>query len=143
MNYESHSPTEQFTNNVTTYCFQPHILQPTRITDHTATLIDNIYFNSLEHDCISGNLVSNISDRLPNFLIFNKFTFKSTHHDVYHRDYSDFNQEQFVEEVRLVNWEEVLYDTEDVNHIFYSFYTKISETVEKHVPLRKTSMFVY
>ena len=45
--------------------------------------------------------------------------------------------------VRLVNWEEVLYDTEDVNHIFYSFYTKISETVEKHVPLRKTSMFVY
>ena len=87
--------------------------------------------------------MSDISDHLPNFLIFNKFTFKSTHHDVYHRDYSDFNQEQFVEEVRLVNWEEVLYDTEDVNHIFYSFYTKISETVEKHVPLRKTSMFVY
>ena len=83
--------------------------------------------------------MSNISDRLPNFLIFNKFTFKSTHHDVYHRDYSEFNQEQFVEEVRLVNWEEVLYDTEDVNHIFDSFYTKISETVEKHVPLRKLS----
>ncbi len=41
-NYESHAPTEQFINNLTAYCFQPHILQPTRITDHTVTLIDNI-----------------------------------------------------------------------------------------------------
>ena len=35
--------------------------------------------------------------------------------DIYHRDYSKFNQERFLEEVRLVDWEEVLPDTEDVN----------------------------
>ena len=36
--------------------FQPHILQPTRITDHSSTLINNIFFNSIEHFTISGNI---------------------------------------------------------------------------------------
>ena len=49
--------------------FQPLILQPTRITDHSATLIDNIFFNSLEHFTISGNIVYDLTDHLPNFLI--------------------------------------------------------------------------
>ncbi len=39
----------------------------------------------------------------------------------------------------MVNWEEVLPDTEDVNEIFNSFYDKISETVDKHAPLQKLS----
>ena len=67
LNYESHPPTDDFINNLRVFFFQPHILQPTRITDHTATLIDNIYFNSIEHCYISGNLVCDISDHLPNF----------------------------------------------------------------------------
>ena len=99
LNYESHNPTEEFINNMSVYCFQPHILQPTSITDHTATLIDNIYFNSLEHHCVSGNILSDISDHLPNFLIISKFNTKSTAKNMYHRDYSNFKEEEFVEEV--------------------------------------------
>ena len=72
LNYESHTPTDDFINNLGVFCFQPHIIQPTRITEHSATLIDNIYFNSIEHHCISGNLLY-ISDHLPNFLLVNKF----------------------------------------------------------------------
>ena len=53
--------------------FQPHILQPTRITDHSATLIDNIFFNSIEHITVSGN-VEYLSDHLPNFIILNRFS---------------------------------------------------------------------
>ena len=49
--------------------FHPHILQPTRITDHFATLIDNIFFNSIEHIAISGNVVYDLSDHL--FFIVN------------------------------------------------------------------------
>ena len=36
LNYKTHPPTEEFINNISAYCFQPHILQPTRITEHTA-----------------------------------------------------------------------------------------------------------
>ena len=61
LNYESHTPTDVFVNTLGVFCFQQHILQQTRISDHTATLIDNIYFNSTEYCCIGGNLVCSIS----------------------------------------------------------------------------------
>ena len=32
--------------------------KPTRITEHSTTLIDNIFFNSLEYHTVSGNLVT-------------------------------------------------------------------------------------
>ena len=35
---------DNFLNSLGSYFFQPQILQPTRITNHSSTLIDNIYF---------------------------------------------------------------------------------------------------
>ena len=91
-------PTDDCINNLGVFCFQPHILQPTRITDHTATLIDNIYFNSIEQCCISGNLVGNISDHLPNFLFINKLSCSSN--QIIHRhDYSKFDEKKLTEDV--------------------------------------------
>ena len=55
--FESHPSTENFLNNLNTFYFLPQIPQPTRIQDHSASLIDNIFFNSLEHFSITGNLV--------------------------------------------------------------------------------------
>ena len=54
LNFESHSPTDEFLNTLPSYSFNLHILQP-RITDHAATLIDNIFFNSIVHHTISGD----------------------------------------------------------------------------------------
>ena len=72
LKFESHPSTENFLNTLGSYYFQYQILQPTRITDPSATLIDNIFFNSLEHFSISGNLCYDLlSDHLPNFLSFN------------------------------------------------------------------------
>lgn len=68
LNNESHTPTDDFINNLGVFCFQPHILQPTRVTDYTVILIDNIFFNSIEHCCISRNLVCDISNHI--FQIF-------------------------------------------------------------------------
>ena len=38
---------------------------PTRITDRSATLIDNIFLNTQRHKQTSGNLTTSISDHLP------------------------------------------------------------------------------
>ena len=69
---------DDFINTLGTLFFQPYILQPTRITDHYATLIDNIFFNSIDQHTIAGNLVYDITDHLSNFLIirnsFSAFT---------------------------------------------------------------------
>ena len=40
----SQTSTDDFLNNLVTSFFQPYILQQTRIINHSATLIDNIFF---------------------------------------------------------------------------------------------------
>ena len=47
LKFGSHSETDEFLNILLTNFFQPHILQTTRITDHSATLIDNNYSSTL------------------------------------------------------------------------------------------------
>ena len=96
LKYESHSASDTFTNTLGSYFFQPHILQPTRITDHSATLIDNIFFNSLEHFVISGNIIADITDHLPNFLILNKFSALPSNIKLHKRNHSNFNQSHLI-----------------------------------------------
>ena len=140
LNYESHSLTHEFLSNLGPYCFQPYITQPSRITDHSATLIDNIYFNSIEHETLSGNLICDITDHFPIFLILNKLACTSSNPKIYRKDYSDFNEAMLFEEVRMINWGDVLPETEDVNLIFESFHiNKLSNIINRHAPLRKLS----
>ena len=48
----------------------PLISLPTRITSHSATLIDNIFTNDICTNISSGVLFSSISDHLPAFAFF-------------------------------------------------------------------------
>ena len=64
LKFESHQDTNNFLNTLSSFFFQPQILQPTRITEHSATLIDNTFFNSLDHFVISGNLIYDLSGHL-------------------------------------------------------------------------------
>jgi len=94
----------QLTNSLTLVrLFNLHILQPTRITDHSQTLIDNIFFNSLSHHTISGNIIYDIGDHLPNFLIINKFSALPKQFKISKRDYSNFNEIEFLEDIKAID----------------------------------------
>ena len=54
---DTHADSKFFINSSGSCFFKPQIFQPTRITDHSATLIDNIFLNSIEHFIIRGNLI--------------------------------------------------------------------------------------
>ena len=69
-NYNEHNQTNKFLDSLASNSFIPLILQPTRITNHSNTLIDNIFSNVIDPDIISGNLTATISDHLPQFSIF-------------------------------------------------------------------------
>ena len=60
LNYETHTPTGIFINTISSYFMIPQILQPTRVSDHSATLIDNIFINSVTCHTISGNLLTDL-----------------------------------------------------------------------------------
>ena len=131
LNYESHTPTDDFIDNLGVLCFQPHIIQPTIITEHSATLVDNIYFNSIEHHCISGKLLY-ISDHLPNFLLVNKFLCSTFTPIIYCRDYSNYYKANLLYDVQLIDWEDVLPATDGVNLIFYSFHSSGGSRVSQN-----------
>ena len=45
----------------------PLIDRPSRINNHSSTLIDNSYTNAKEYNNVSGILVNDITDHLPSF----------------------------------------------------------------------------
>ena len=57
LNYDLHSNTNDFINTMISYYLLPHILHPTRVTDHSATIIDNIFSTNTVHESISGNII--------------------------------------------------------------------------------------
>ena len=69
LNYNEHNQTNEFLDSLASNSFIPLILQPTRITSHSNTLIDNVCSNVIDPDIISGNLTAIISDHLPQFVI--------------------------------------------------------------------------
>ena len=61
--------TNKFLDSLSSNSFISSNLQPTRITSHSTTLIDNIFLNIIDPDITSGNLNTTISDHLPQFAI--------------------------------------------------------------------------
>ena len=79
LQYESHDYTNDFLNTVISQSFVPYIHQPTRVTDHSATVIDNILSNITDYKTISGNITILIADHFAQFLLLKKchVSFKS------------------------------------------------------------------
>ena len=50
---------------------------------------------------------------------------------------TNFASDDFLNEVKSVHWEEVFPAQADASVIFDSFHAKITEIVDKHVPLKK------
>ena len=63
--------TLHFFNLLCSYGFLPHILQPTRVTENTSTVIDNIFSNNIQDD-ISGNVLLNLSDHFAQMVSVNR-----------------------------------------------------------------------
>ena len=54
LNYNDRNQTNEFLDSLASNSFIPLILQPTRITSHSNTLIENIFSNVIDPDIIPG-----------------------------------------------------------------------------------------
>ena len=113
LNYNEQNQTNEFLDSLASNSFMPLTLQPTRITSHSNTLIDNIFSNVLDPDIISGNLTATISDHLPRFAIIpNTFgNILGNKSNIYERDWPKFDQENFILDNFSVGWEDLLKST--------------------------------
>ena len=97
LNYNEHNQKNEFLDSLASNSFIPLILQPTRITSHSNTFIDNVFSNVIDPGIVSGNLTATISDHLPQFAIIpNIFgNIPGNKSNIYERDWSKFDQENF------------------------------------------------
>ena len=137
LNYESHTETNDFLNTMISHYMLPYILQPTRVTDHSATVIDNIFSNNTEHNTLSGSILSRISDHFPQFLVMTKVNIDYKRCSFAKRDFSNLNEQKFISDFSNIN-HSFLYDNDKtLNYKFDTFYENLNSYVNHHVPTKK------
>ena len=135
LSYETHSDTNDFINSMVYYYLLPYILHPTRVTDHSSTVIDNIFSNITEYDTISGNIKNQIADHFAQFLLVKKINIDYKNTTFYQYNYSKFTKAKFTDDFTNISWESLEDESKDVNDKFLYFYGKVSSSVTRHAPL--------
>ena len=144
LNYNEHNQTDEFLDSLAYNSFIPLILQPTRITSHYNTLINNIFSNIIDPDIISGNLTATISDHLPQFAIIpNMFgNIPGNKSNIYERDWSKFDQNNFIVDYFSVDWEDLLeIDQLNANNSTKKYLHKINIVLDIYAPLKKINKY--
>ena len=142
INYQNHHLTGQFLDGMYSNMFFPLITRPSRITSHTATLIDNIFANNFFERSRSGLLFTDISDHLPVFSVHsdnvNKSVNRCQQDPFFIRDKNPNNIPTFVEKLEVVDWSSIkTCDEPDIAYKrFHEMYTKIYNDC---FPLKKAS----
>ena len=82
-----------------------------------------------------------LTDNLPNFIIFTKFSTVPTNIRIYKRVYSRCKETDLFREMESLNWHEIFegIPNSDPSLMFDTFYSKTSETIDKHLPLKQLS----
>ena len=147
MNFDTHSLTNDLLNTLISHGFLPMITLPSRITERSATLIDNIFTNKIQSFYDSGLLHSSISDHLPAFYLQTSFiTNKSNDKTIYH-DMSAQNINSFKEKLSNENWTLITQINQPTqafdsfskildNHFMESFPLKEKRKNKRHNPIK-------
>ena len=125
---------KHFYELMSSYSLAPYILLPTRIQGDSATIVDNIFTNNTTNKIISGNIVTDISDHFSQFISVQRRRIDLKYITLYKRDYSQFSEQSFRDDVSIQIFNKEL---TDVNDQFNDFYYKIKGCVDRHAPLKK------
>ena len=113
----------------------PSITRPTRITNNSATLIDNIIVSQ----CLLANsesriVIDDISDHLPSIVKFDEMLQKDKASKfVTSRNLNEKNLQKITDTLTRTNWSEVI--TENVDESFDSFHDLLLRTLDHYAPI--------
>ena len=144
LNYNNHNLTNEFLDSLTSNSFFPYVLQPTRLTSHSKTLIDNIFSNIISPEAISGNLTSTIFDHLPQLMFVpNLFSNPSSNKaNIFEGDWTKVDQENFILDYLSIDWNAALkLDEQNVNYSTGSFLNEINLFLRNYTSLKKMNKY--
>ena len=140
LNYGNHTPTNDFINMMFLSHFMPSVLHPTRITDNSSTLIHNIFLSNIIDCCIiSGNLLSIISDHLPQFAVLKDKAPEYRNGSYFAYDYRRFDKTKFLSDYSDIEKSYLNDKGTDLNAKFDKFLLKLHDLINKHCPKKKLS----
>ena len=115
----------------------PLIDRPSRITEYSATLNDNIFSNNLYEKISNGLLINDMSDHLPVFSItkeIQKAVNKTRY--IFKRNTTPDAISLFCHDLEQQNWDSVI-QTGDVNQSYNSFIDIIKTLFNKNCPVKR------
>ena len=129
---DSCSKTNEFLDVFMTKSMYPVIHYPTRITDHSISLIDNIFTNNID-DVLSGVILADISDHFPVFCISNSQITLKKSQTTMKRNINEISIRKCINLLNDVNWR---VDNEDPNVSYNNFLYQFMQLYNKCFPLR-------
>lgn len=111
---------------------------PTRVTTHSATIIDNIFTN-VHGKLISGIFMTDVSDHLPAFIIYEKTSYDIVEDEfkTLIRDKSSKALEALREVLKKQSWDRLY--TDNVNIAYEAFMTTLIILYDKNCKITKAN----
>lgn len=136
LNQSLHEKTNDFLNMIYSSQLLPSITKPTRVTDHSATLIDNIYISCKNpENSLSGIIVTDISDHFPIFTLVEKCKpERKTPLTYTYRPMNKQCKDHIKETLSNINWDFI--DTMPVAEAYDAFHNIIDQTIQTIAPLK-------
>ena len=135
---KTHSPTNCFLGLNYNAGLEPSINKPTRITNSSTTLIDNVFISqNLEPRTNSNLLLDDISDHLPCLLTCQDVYPTAVHRLVKRRNLNKKAIELISEDLRVTNWHEKLQHL-DCDSSFHAFHQIMITSLDNHAPVKES-----
>ena len=76
---------------------------------------------------------------MPNFLVVSKFSSLPENVKIFKRDYLHFDEQALLHDIQSIDWDLLFNCYSDPSCMFDTFYSKISEFIDIHIPLKQLS----
>ena len=77
-----------------------------------------------------------LSNHFSQFLSIKREKIDYKNLNIFHRDYSKFQSQQFRDDISIQNWNS---NRSKVNELFIDFHSKLEGCVDRHAPIKKLS----
>ena len=135
LTYYTSSNVKCFIDSIMSLGCENVIKKPTRITTHSATLIDHIYTNNSQNHITAGILIDDISDHLPTFILIETKSIKKVKSwkNTKRKNMNSIEMENFLIDLQnsFLNWSCI---NSTVEEDFNRFNSTFELIIDEHAP---------
>ena len=138
LNKENCLQTKNLINLFNSNNYVSMINKPSRVTNNSSTIIDQIWTNDYKNISKNGLFYDFTSDHFPVFSIFKNTSLKTTYNEIVkenisYRSFSDENISKFKNDLQKIDWNDYLIGN-DTNEIFNNFNILFSDLFDQNFP---------